>query len=245
MRCILSVLSILVFTNSSIIGQTVRGRVLDASSRASVATASIHLIGPDSLRAASIIANDSGAFTIRAPKTGTYAVHIERIGYAAQITPASYLSEGQTYHLEIALKPSAIAVAPVTIKVEPRVRALEQVGYYTRKRVGLGRFIDRSTIEKRFGATPSEIFRTVPSLVLREKRYGRGSYVYFRGGSGICAAKVYVEGMPQNRGNEPFDFESLQLLDIEAFEIYRPSQVPAQYTSADSACGVILVWLRR
>jgi hypothetical protein len=193
-----------------------------------------------------MIANDSGAFTIKAPRSGNYAVHIERIGYAAQMTPAVYLSEGQTYHLEINLQPSAIAVAPVTVKIEPRVRALEQVGFYARQRVGIGRFIDRSVIEKRIGVLPSDIFRTVPSLVLREKRYGRGSYVYYRGsGSGLCAAKVYVDGLQQNFNNEPFDFELLQLLDIEAFEIYRTSEIPPQYMSADSGCGVILVWLRR
>jgi hypothetical protein len=254
MRTVVSGLLLLALHLHSVAAQTVRGRVVDASTRAGVNTVSVFVTASDSSKVASAVTTESGDFVLEVPRKGVYQVHFERIGYAPQATPATYLSEGQKYQLEIRLQASAITLAPVVAKVEPRVQALEQAGYYARKRFGIGKFIDRSLIDQRVGQITSEIFRGLPGMMLREKRYSRGSYVLFRSSiaskmkpnEAFCPARVFVDGLLVNPPpTEHYDFELLNLNDIEAFEIYRTADVPAQYGGADSACGVILIWRRR
>src|SRR5687768_12957259 len=99
--------------------QSVRGRVTDESSKAPAAGTDVQLLNADGSKAASVLADDSGRFVVKAPRRGTYRVQFERIGFASRITPATYLSDRQTYDIEIALQPSAVQVAAVVVKVEP------------------------------------------------------------------------------------------------------------------------------
>jgi hypothetical protein len=171
------------------------------------------------------------------------------------------LSEGSVYNLPMQLAPAPVPMEPVTVKVEPRVPALESNGYYMRKKVGSGHFIDRPIIEKRLGSVISDLFQGVNGIRLVPKPGGRGSYVFLRSGLGAslqdrrpslsgrpnlyCPARVFVDGLVVNPPDEPYDFELLNINNIEAIEVYRsPSQLPAQFGGADSACGVIVVWRR-
>ncbi len=233
--------------------QTVRGRVTDEASKAPAVGTAVHLLNADDSKAGSVLADDSGRFVVKAPRSGAFRVQFERIGYASRITPATYLSERQVYDIEIALQPSAVPVAAVVVKVEPRVRALEQAGYYARKRTGFGHFIERSTIDQRMGAAvTSEIFQGINGVRLVPKGGGRGSRVILRAGvnasfrrATYCAATVFLDGAPVNSPGEHFDFEVLHLSDIEAIEVYKgPAEVPPQYGGAEAGCGVILIWRR-
>ncbi|MEX2282599.1 MAG: carboxypeptidase regulatory-like domain-containing protein [Gemmatimonadota bacterium] len=232
--------------------QSVRGRVTDEASKAPAAGTDVQLLNADGSKAVSVLADDSGRFVVKAPRSGTYRVQFGRIGYASRITPATYLSDRQTYDIEIALQPSAVQVAAVVVKIEPRVRALEQVGYYSRKRVGQGHFIERSTIDQRMGAATSDIFQGITGVRLVSRGSARGSHVMLRAGITVsirspryCPATVFIDGGPVNAPGEHFDFEAVHLTDIEAIEVYKgPSEVPPQYGGAEAACGVILIWRR-
>ena len=240
-------------------GQTIRGRVTDSSTDMPVSLATIRLLGADSTIRATTQSDSLGGFVLRATGGGNHRLHIERIGYADLISQPMPLSLGGSYQIEVALAPSAVPVQPVVVKVEPRVPALERSGYYARKQAGQGHFIERNTIENRGGQLTSELFQGISGVVTRGKS-GGGYFVLLRGGisahnmllrrSGdradpFCHARVFVDGVSVNPPDVPYDFDILHRLDIEAIEIYRgPAQLPAQYSGAESACGVILVWRR-
>jgi outer membrane receptor for ferrienterochelin and colicin len=56
-----------------------------------------------------------------------------------------------------------------------------------------------------------------------------------------CAIRLFVDGVPWRD-----DLDAVPHQDIEAIEVYAsPSEIPAQYGGANSACGVVLIWTRR
>lgn len=69
-----------------------------------------------------------------------------------------------------------------------------------------------------------------------------------RGISCACYAQVWVDGRLVNRERptEPFDLNTYAPEQLEAVEWYAsPSQTPAQYSSLNSPCGVLVLWTRR
>lgn len=73
------------------------------------------------------------------------------------------------------------------------------------------------------------------------------------GGDGVLKAD-YEGGRPSAReANQPQPHQlwalaglGVQPEDVHAIEVYRtPSEIPAQFGGAESACGVILVWTQR
>ena len=63
-----------------------------------------------------------------------------------------------------------------------------------------------------------------------------------------CYAQVWVDGrlMNRDRPTEPFDLNSFAPEQLEALEWYASaSQTPAQYSSLNSPCGVMVLWTRR
>ena len=236
---------------SLIDAQTIRGRVTDSATGGVVAAASIKLIAPDSSVAATASSDSAGQFLLRASGSGRYELLFERIGYAPRRSQAIELSGSGLYELSMVLNPSAVPVAPVVIKVEARVPALERNGFYDRKKTGQGHFIERPLIEAREGRLTSELFNGITGVRLIPKP-GGGFHVVLRGGYATrlrrnphCPPRVFVDGAPVQVLGESFDLDLIQRSEIEAIEIYRSAaQIPAQYGGAGSSCGVILLWRR-
>jgi Carboxypeptidase regulatory-like domain/TonB-dependent Receptor Plug Domain len=247
-------------------GQLLRGRVVEAATSVAVKGATIRVLGLDSLPVAIGVADDSGQFTIEIPRGGAYRLEFSRIGYALRLSKPMQLDTGQAYEVNnVQLAPRAVAIAPLPVRGEARVPALERNGFYTRKQAGLGHFIDRARIEKRAPVATTDMFSEVRGVRLSPKT-GGGSNVFLRAGAannirtgGWCSPLVFVDGVPMsfdaglpapaNRGiresTPPYDFDLMHPQDIEAIEIYRtPSEVPSRYSGAGSSCGVILIWRR-
>jgi hypothetical protein len=69
-----------------------------------------------------------------------------------------------------------------------------------------------------------------------------------RGITCACYAQVYVDGVLQNkqRPTEPFDMNTVSPRDLVGVEWYASAaQVPAEYSSLNSPCGVLALWTRR
>jgi hypothetical protein len=246
--------------------QLLRGRVVEATTAVAVKGATIRVLGLDSMPVAIGIADDSGKFTIEIPRKGEYRLEFSRIGYALRLSKPMQLDSGRAYEVNnVQMAPRAVAIAPLPVKGEARVPALERNGFYSRKHAGLGHFIDRAMIEKRAPIATTDMFSGVRGVRLTPKS-GGGSNVFLRSGAannirtgGWCSPLVFVDGVPMSfdealsapasRGiresAQPYDFDLMHPQDIEAIEIYRTAaEVPSRYSGAGSGCGVILIWRR-
>ena len=91
--------------------QTVRGRVLDAGTRAPVVGAHVQLLDAAGQRRTSVLTNAEGAFRLGAGTAGRYGVRIEMIGRRTLEPGALDVAAGQTLDLVFELP-----LAPITLE---------------------------------------------------------------------------------------------------------------------------------
>lgn len=229
--------------------QVVRGRVVDAETRAPLPTTVVKLLLGDSTITQTLV-DEEGRFAIAAPAPGDYRLRAERIGYASEALGPVRLGPGVT-DVQLRLDPQAIPLDGLIIATEAQIRALDRVGYYTRMREGTGVYVDRHVIDQRNAVRMTDLFLGMPGARVVPTPNG-GQAVLLRGGLGgsavnpRCPPVVWLDGLVMQPEATGFDWRTIHPSDIEAFEVYRsPAEVPAQYGGAMSACGVVLLWTRK
>lgn len=196
------------------------------------------------------VTNTSGRFLMPAVPPGRYAVEFSSLGYATRVDTVAIVS-GQTSNARVRLSLDPLVIDPIEVTLEARELALEDVGFYQRRAVGFGTFIDRTIIEETnphkltdlFLAIPGVSFVTVPPM---------GRAVVLRGGrvglDGMCLPKVVLDGVVMDRSPDAPGLID-QLVDpanVAGIEVFPSSAgLPIQYSGINSACGVILIWTRR
>ncbi len=240
-------------------GQVIRGRVVDSESAEPVVLAYVGLFAPGRELVVATLADDDGRFSVRAPAAGSYFLYVARTGYRAVMDGLFELGEDGVFELAIGMRPEPIAVDPVTVAVEGGVRGLRTVGFYERRDLGLGHFIEREEIERvaiegltdalrgipRFRVvTPGPSF-VAPTGVLNPE-------ILVRRGADHCSPTLFIDGTVVAFGSRnrvgprtavrPDDF--VDPSDVEAVEIYTsPAETPPAFEAA-GGCGAVLIWTR-
>ncbi|MDO8500867.1 MAG: carboxypeptidase regulatory-like domain-containing protein [Gemmatimonadaceae bacterium] len=123
--------------------------------------------------------------------------------------------------------------------------------FFARKAQGIGTFITREEIDKRFKSRTQELLQTIPGVLVRQ--HGTQWWIQFQrcGRSKIPGSatagkeselvEVFVDGQFSPDGTDRL--ETITPAEIEAIEIYKgPAQLPAD--ARGRGCGAIYVWLR-
>ena len=222
--------------------QLVRGRVVEAVTEDALPGATVQLVDATGASVASVIAGPAGAFVLTVPAAADYTLHVEHLGYARTSHGPVPLGGEQVGVLTLRMAIEVIPLSPLNVEVEARVRKLERVGFYDRRRLGLGTFIDHDMISQH-ARTASDVLRNVSGLRLLIQGYFTD--VQSRGMNG-CRPAIYLDGALTSgprRSITSFNLEDLPAPDIEAVEVYPGlASVPPQFTGANSACGIILFW---
>ena len=175
-----------------------------------------------------------GKFLLSGVNAGIVPLRIRRVGYGIQFLDVdSRLPSATT--LEIVVKAVANELEEVTIPAgEHRLN-----GFYERReqRGTFGRFLEQDEIRRAGATNSSDLFRTVPGVVIRAA--SGGNTIRVRG----CQPMVWIDGQ-RVPGAELDDV--VQPASIAAIEFY-PSAAgtPAQYLERENRlCGLVLVWTR-
>ena len=108
----------------------------------------------------------------------------------------------------------------------------------------MGRYLDRAQIERRNPLEVTDLLRTIPGMqvVWNGTDYdvvsGRGTSL-----SGSCKPTIYIDGSPVLGDVSPNTF--VRPNDVEAMEIYRGADTPAEFQRMNGGCGAIVIWTRR
>lgn len=227
-------------------GQTVRGLVTDESTKAPVVDAVIRLLTEQRVEMARAVSDSTGRFTFLAPRQGRYRVRFEKLGYRPVLTQPFQLRFGETAEYEL----QVTALAPFTldtVTVEGRlVPPVKLAGFYRRREQGFGEFITRQEFETWYPQVTTDIIRHAPVFNVRgpedrpviESRRRPGA------GFGLCPPLIYLDDARMGNAVEVNINDALFPEAIEALEFYDGVQVPLEYQSNGSNCGVILVWSR-
>lgn len=218
---------------SAVSAQGVVGIVLDTESHSAVAGVEVLLRTDSGTVAASGVTDQEGRFFLAIGERGTYSLIASSLGYHTNSGSTVELKDTGMTWVEVELAPDAIEIPGLTVTQQRYVSSLARRGYYTRKRQGLGRFIEPSDFEKNMHVPIREILRRTP--VFR----GRGPL------GGRCPTAIIVNGM--QRGQDVLDSPELRARYIAGMEVYSslaaaPPQFQGQVVIGKRACGLVVIW---
>jgi hypothetical protein len=195
--------------------------VIDSMSGAPIELADVQIV-PKShggVRPPSRVMTDSvGRFLFSAASNEQLLISVRRLGFVpAEV--ASPPSENDDV-MVIAMVPSPPVLAPTVTTAEPTTHRLEVTGFYERRHIGPGTFLDSAAISKQ---KPWDLLS-----LLRP---------YLRG-----CTMIFVDGM------RLVALRDVKIEDVLGIEIYRSNeQAPPQFANPIESlnrCGSIVVWRR-
>ena len=234
--------------------QTLRGTVLDRSTRGPVAGAAVLLLRADSQQVASSISDDAGRFALSAA-AGEYLVAVQRIGYAPFVDGPLRLRAGGFAEVNLSLVPQAVPVDSVAVSVPQQDPALLRAGFYQRRKDGGGIFIDRDFIERRQSSAVADILsglqgvRVLNTNGSTDVQLRSSMTTTFRGMPQMCLPLIFVDGLlladGKVAGAGRMNLEQIRPHDLAGIEVYNgEASVPLQFARGGGQCGVVVFWTR-
>ena len=213
--------------------------------------------------------NATGQFQLEGITDTVVTIEFVRIGFQPLTLTIRFLEEHVVGDLgTIEMTPLATRLDPIHVDTEGLSPRLALAGFYERRQIGIGTFVDESQIEKWTPVLFTDIVPHVGGFSVRwNLNYGRplppelsafGSIV--RESSGARDMRRYVIASRRGRSNCPIAIivDGVQVgttldtdidrivkpADIEGLEMYSgPSQLPAKF-SVQNVCGALVVWMR-
>jgi hypothetical protein len=219
-----------------------RGRVIDEQTGRVISQAIVR-VGNSSLRA---ITDANGAFAFDRLPFGDHALSIEHIAYVGH-RMALRVGDDDIDAI-IRMAPAAIPLEPIIVTVFSR--RLETVGFYERRKRGIGTFIDRKRIDQMNVNAASDLLRHVPGvrLVPQSRTRANQPLTATVGGRGNCRYVFIVDG---TRTLSDFEMDNIAGPAMEGVEIYSGmADVPVAFkahttsVSGSTVCGVVVMWTR-
>lgn len=254
--------------------QTVAGVVREAESGAPIAGAIVTASFEAGQHLGSIVTDSTGRFVVRAWRAGNFRLNVEHTGFLSR-SVAVAAALGERVEIVISLHASVAVLDTVEVKARVRLQLAEMGlgGFEERRRwgelLGIGRFLGPQEVA---GAGRIEtVLAQVPGLRLVNHPVCDGIKIVvsgrsfmsirnLRGGGGrcsdmtpakeaemgICRVSFVVDGVPARlSGSERIDDLVLSSL-VAGIEVYRtPAELPAEYSAANSRCGVVAIWTKR
>jgi len=182
-----------------------------------------------------VITGADGKFLLTGVTSGVVPLRVRRIGYAVQFFDVdTRIASSRVLDIVLSTVPNELEEVMVTGN-EIRLRE-----FHDRKqnRSSFGKFFEQSDIRKLGPTHSSDLFRSIPGIVIATAPAG-GNSIRIRG----CQPMVVLDG--QRVPGAELD-EVIHPTDIAAIEFYPSSAgVPAQYLERQNRlCGLVLVWTR-
>ena len=192
-----------------------------------------------------------GRFRITDVQMGTYIITVRRFGYSP-IASVISVNAGDTLRLSYALQPLGGGSRLDTVRVTERRTSRNLMEFERRRRLGVGRFLTATDLEKRGSVDISTVLRSFSTIwVARDDNTGVTSLQARRDqgnmlqaqGAGSCPVQVIVDNVPMPRDA---DVELLpRPKEIAGVEVYGgPAGTPSQFGGLDRRCGMVIIWTR-
>jgi hypothetical protein len=194
-------------------------------------------------RISPITSDDSGSYRMSGIGPGSVQLFARRIGYAPE-TLSVVIVEGQVQRVDFVLVSVPVELQAALIKADPTRGKMGP--FNTRRARGIGSFVTRSEIEKRQANSVSELLRYIPGVGVMQRMAGEPQPIQMRrspstSSQSKCAVAMYVDGQPYPNGS----VDDFPPLSIEGIEVYKSaSEIPADFRTRDSMCGLIAIWTR-
>ncbi len=237
---------------------TVRGTVRDAATGAPVSAATLESAG----LGRTIVADDSGRFTIAEFPTRGARILVRHVGYAPLDT---FLllprAAGETFTLRITRAATTLDTLQVKAKENaPLPMSATLPEFEARRARATGRFITAAELRKEDDRVLTDVLRSRLGGVMFEIA-GDGVHAYNpaqqppgslqRSAPRKCYVQIVVDGnsiyqISMGSGDRPPDLAEYQTRGLDGVEYYAsPSRTPAELRSPGAVCGTLVFWTRR
>ncbi|HEX2187516.1 MAG TPA: carboxypeptidase regulatory-like domain-containing protein [Longimicrobiaceae bacterium] len=191
--------------------------------------------------------DSTGTALVAGIPLGTRMVTVWRLGFGEERAVLQFPS-ANTFRLNVVLTPGAIALDSLLVEGERRVRQLEHNGFYQRRRMGLGSFVNAEQMEVIARTSPDlrRAFFNMPGFQVVPGRFGSAFTLLSNRGVDLtgspCQPAVVVDG----RRSDMTELVSILPQQVEAIEAYPGAAgAPPEYAFGQSVCGMVLVWLKK
>jgi hypothetical protein len=209
---------------------TLRIRVTDAADGQVIAGA---IVGFPALEHFGLT-NTAGDALLTGIRPGDHVLQVTMFGYG-DATALLHLEPGAVATGSVELTFAPIEIAGITVEGRSLWSAyLDRRGFYQRDRMGWGRHVDRTEIERLGIFVPSDLVQRTLGM----QQAALGSFLYSGAG---CQPKVYVDGVIWSGS-----VDDVPINWIEGIELYpRSTGAPVEYAGFGGGpkCGLILIWL--
>ena len=192
----------------------------------------------------SVRSNSDGVYTITNVPAGSQTLEVRALGYAPTRLTID-LATGARRTADVTV--TRVAQELATVAIVGKGSRLDNTGFETRRKGGLGYYMGPEELERRVAFDATQLFWGVPGTRLiwtgsrNELVFARSFMSGNRGDeySGYCSPVVYVDGF------ETEEIDDVRPATIRAIEIYRnPETAPPLYRTGRTPCGVILIWTK-
>ena len=186
-----------------------------------------------------VTTGNNGRFRVVAVPAGQYLLTVHRVGYVP-VAAAIQVGDADTLRLSFAMRRIVTELDTVIVSAKALVARMND--FEERRKLGFGTFITAAQIEQRRSVVLGDVLRGIPSLHVVDS--GPNQYAFStRTGNTTCPMQVAIDNVLLPT---PTNLRSLlPPSDIMGIEVYSgPATVPLQFKSANSGCGVILIWTK-
>lgn len=213
------------------------GRVVNAADRP-LAGANVEVFGA----ASKTQTDSSGNFLLRNLPSGTQTLVVRKLLFAAVTQPVD-LSTKAVASAKVIMQTAPPVLPTVAIKATGAAKGLQDVGYDRRKKMGLGKFMDRQQIEEKIPTYMTDIFTTTPGIRV-DYSSGQPVLTGTRGTSGNGCVNYVVDGSPYSEASPGDINDFMHPNEVEAVEVYSDVDTPAEYAKPGTSCTTILIWTK-
>jgi hypothetical protein len=188
--------------------------------------------------------DEQGRFSFSKVPLGPVELSVRRLSYRP-VTVNLVLTDVRADTLRVTLVAHPAVLTSVEVSAVEIRRRVYVEDFYRRRVQGLGTYVTREDIEKRWGGAPSDMLRNTPGIRF-VRVVGGGKGVRFPNTSinrRDCAPMIWVDGQKA----PGMEIDEIVLADIEGIELYNgPATTPLQFSQGQSSntCGTIVVWSR-
>ncbi|MGV3709959.1 MAG: carboxypeptidase-like regulatory domain-containing protein [Gemmatimonas sp.] len=216
--------------------------------------------------------DSAGNFIFAGLPAGRQRILVRFPGYES-ISADVQLTDGKPLEVDLSLRPLTTQLAAMEVKARSSIYASRLVDFDARRKMGIGKFLVEEEIAAENGRPLSSFIQKkiagLRVLQLSGERFLASTRMAeasaMRGPSGPaggngkpfknyppgCYLQVIVNGRIEyngSSGQEPFDVDRLNSLDIIGIEYYTTAQTPPQFNMTQGPegkqCGTILLWTK-
>jgi hypothetical protein len=212
--------------------------------------------------------DSAGIFVFTGLPAGRQRIVVRLPGYEP-ISTDIVLQEDKPLEVDLSLRPATTQLATLEVKAATSPHAWRLVDFEDRRKMGIGKFLTQEEIAKEGGRPLSSfLLKKIAGLrilqlngerFLASSRGGgasgnkspSGPSARFKNFPAACYLQIVINGRIEYNGTDgqdPYDVDRLNSLDIIGFELYTTAQTPVQYNmtrgSAGGPCGTAIIWTK-